>query len=362
MPDTSQAREMTLEVGGLLYGGWKAAIATIGMDRVAGDYALEVTELWPGNDVTRKIRPGDECRLAVAGETVITGYVDAVDISFDGQQHTVSIRGRDRSADLIDCSAVRSPGQWRGQKVETIAAQLAQPFNVGVKVEADTGKPLTSFALQTGETVWEAIDRAARLRGFLVVSDGAGWIVFTRAGLTRSDDALVYGSNLLSARSSFDVRDRFSEYTALGQAAGNDYFSGSAAAHIKAQAKDGQIGRYRPLLITGDSPDAAGSLGDRVKWEATVRAARSTQVEVVVQGFTQSTGELWRPNTLTHVLAEPLRIDDDMLIASVTYEVSDRGTFTRLSLTRADAFTLQAIKEQPGDAQRPYFDKAVTAR
>jgi len=362
MPDTSKAREITLQVGDKLYGGWKAASATIGMDRVAGDFALEVTELWPGNDVTREIRPGNKCSLAIAEMTVITGYVDAVDIAVDSGQHAVSIRGRDASGDLIDCSAVRSPGQWRRQKVEVIAKQLAEPFGVAVKAAVDTGKPLDSFALQTGETVWEAIDHAARLRGLLVISDGAGGIVFTRAGLNRADDDLVYGANVLSAHARFDVRDRFQTYTALGQVAGSNYLSGSAAAHIKAKATDGEILRYRPLLVTGDSPDAAGSLGDRVKWEATVRAARSVQVEIVVQGFTQTSGALWKPNTLAHVVAKPLRLDGDMLIASVGFEVSEQGTFTRLSLTRADAFTLQPIKLQPGDAARPYLTKAVTAR
>lgn len=353
--NTSPAREITLTVGGLVYGGWTAARVTVGMDRVAGEFALDVTELWADAVGSRHIRPGEECELKVAEQTIITGYVDSVDVQIDAGQHTVSIRGRDRSADLIDCSAVRSPGQWRKQKLESIARQLAEPFGVAVRADVDTGKPM-DFALQTGETVYEAIDHAARQRGLLVMSDGVGGLVLTRAGLARAADPLVYGENVLALRSSFDVRDRYSEYTALGQAPGNDLFNGKAASQIKARAADKQILRYRPLLITGGSSDAAGSLIDRVQWEATVRAARSMSVEIAVQGFTQSDGSLWRPNTLVHVMADPLLLREDLLIASVSFEISERGSMTTIAATRADAYTLAPLEVAAAGTARPYFD------
>lgn len=355
-------REITLQVGGQVYGGWAEATASVGMDRAAGQFALTVTELWPGEDRTRLIRPGDDCVLRVGGQNVVSGYVDGVDLSIASSLHEVAIRGRDKSADLVDCSAVRSPGQWRNRTVLSIAADLAQPFGVKVAAEVDVGKALASFALQEGETAFEAIDRAARIRGLLLMSDGVGGLLLTRAGVRRADDALVLGGNLLQARTSFDVRDRFSEYVAKGQAPGSDYFNGSSATHIKARATDPQVDRYRPLVITGEAPDGAGSLVQRVKWEATVRAARSMTVDAVVQGWTMTNGELWKPNRLVQVVAEPLRLDQDLLIAGCEYSIGRTGTTTRLTLTRADAYTLEPIKPNPGTAATAFWDTAGARR
>ena len=370
MPDnTSPANEVTLKVGAQEYGGWKAARATVGMDRTAGEFTLEVTDLWPGGDYTRGIRAGERCTLLVGGKPVISGYVDAVEVAIDGRDHVVNINGRDAAADLIDCSALHSPGQWRGQSVETIARLLADPFGVKVRADAPVGKPLESFSLQEGETVFEAIDRAARYRGLLVMSDGTGGVLLTRAGLLRAEDDLVLGQNLLQGRATVDLRDRFDRYVVKGQAPGTDLRNGAVASQAKAQATDPQVGRYRPLLVVADAPDTAAALADRAKWEATVRRAKSTTLVGVVQGFAQRSGELWAPNRLVKVVAEPLRLNEDLLISSVAFMVSAQGCFTELSLTLADAYTLEPIpapapaaKTAAAAAKQPMFDLAGPRR
>lgn len=367
MPDlvnSSPASGVALKVNGTVYEGWLGARVTTGIDRCAGDFELGLSSLWAGNSMLqRRIRPGDACELQLLGRTVVSGFVDTLDVAIDDRMHTVSVTGRDRTADLIDCSAVHTPGQWSGQTVLAIAQAVAAPFGLKVRAEVDTGKPLGRFSLNTGETAYEAIERAARLAGLLVTTDGAGALVLTRAGLARATDDLVYGRNIKAASASLDVRDRFQTYTALGQAAGGDYFNAAAAAHLKAVATDAEVGRFRPLILTGDAPGAAGSLRERAQWEADVRAARSMQVAVVVQGFTQSDGSLWWPNRLVRVQAPPLQLDEDLLLVGVSFEVGDQGCVTRLQLTRADAFRLKPTKADGGTAaRRQYFDMAEPVR
>lgn len=357
----ADARDVELLVGGLSYAGWKAVRASVGIDRCAGDFSLEVVEPVGAEDVTRKIRPGDECALVVAGEVVISGYVDAVELAVDANDHRVTISGRDKAGDVMDCSAVHKPGQWRGQKVEAIAKQLLQPFGIEVKADVDTGAALASFALQEGETVYEALERAARLRGLLLVSDGVGGLVFTRAGLQRADDQVIYGLNMLQGQASFDVKDRFSSYVVKGQCACSDDWNSEAALQVKGTARDVQMRRYRPMVVTGEAQDAAGTLMQRAQWEADVRRAKSMQFELVVQGLRQANGKVWRHNRLVRVLAEPLRLDGDLLIAAVTYLVSDRGTFTELHALPADAFAMldtgsKAAGRAKASAEAEYFD------
>jgi len=337
--------DLVLLAGGRSYAGWKSMSLQRSMEACTSQFRLGVSERWDGQDVARAIKPTQRCEVQIGGETVVTGYVDEVELSIDASTHAVEVTGRDAAADLVDCSAIRKAGQWRGRRIEQIAAELAAPFGVAVRADVDTGKPLTSFALQEGETVFDAMDRAARIRALLLVSDGKGGLVITRAGTTRAATPLVLGDNILSARVRQDMRDRHSVYIIKGQAAGTDFFNSTAVSQIAARATDAGVPRYRPLIITGDAPDLAATLQQRAIWEANVRAARSTRVEVVVRGWRHS-GGLWTPNTLVHVAAPTLRLDDDLLITAVEFELTeDGGSTSRLQLTRRDAFQLLPIKQ-----------------
>ena len=338
-----------LLAGGRSYAGWQEMRLQLGMDQCAGGFALRVSERWTGQEEDRAIPAGEHCEVQIDGETVITGYVDSVRMQMDAGRHSVEVAGRDATADLVDCSAVRNAGQWRGLRIEQIAAELAAPFGVAVRAEVDTGKALASFALQEGETVFEAIERAARIRALLLVSDGKGALVITRAGASRIATPLVMGENILEARVALDMRDRYSTYVVKGQAPGSDFFNGTAAAQIKALAYDPGVTRYRPLIITNDAPDLAATLSQRALWEANVRAARSHDIEVTVQGWRHANG-LWRPNALVPVRAEALRVDADLMIASVSFGLDERGTTTTLRLTRADAYTVLPMKASTGAA------------
>lgn len=350
-------REVVLETGSKSYGGWTAMRIVRGMEALAGTFTFEVSELWPGQGTARRIEPGAACSVKVDGKAVITGYVDELDVEHDAKTHTVRVSGRDKTADLVDCSAIHKGGQWRGRTIAQIAADLCAPFGIQVKAATDVGKPLPTFALQEGETVFEALARLARIRALLLESDASGNLVITRAGAVKVGTALVLGENILSVRGSVGLHDRFSEYVAKGQAAGSDDNFGQAVSQISATATDGGVPRYRPMVLLGESQDVAASLKQRVQWEANVRAARSMTVEVVVQGW-EHAGGLWQPNTLVRVIDSELRLDDDLLIVTVTFELGEAGTLTQLLLTRADAYSLLPIKAPTvveKAANKPYF-------
>lgn len=337
--DTARPDELALLTGGRVYGGWTTVIVGRSIEQLAGGFSVSVSERWPGQDAVRAIAPGEKFELMLGGARVMTGWVDTVDLGMDHLSHTVEVSGRDLTGDLVDCSAVSKTGQWQGQKIEAIARDLARPFGLKVRDDVDTGVALASFALQEGETVFEAIERAARIRALLLTTDGDGTLVITRAGVKRVSTTLMTGVNILDCRARLDLRDRFAEYTAKGQAPGDDYFNAEAVSQIRAVAKDPGVTRYRPLVLTNDAPDLAATLRQRVQWEANVRAARSTEVQVTVQGWRHATG-LWEPNTIVRLVAPPLRIDADLLISSVQYSLDQRGTVTTLQLTRADAYKL----------------------
>ena len=335
MPDVAE-----LQVDGVRYGGWKSIRISRGIEQIAGAFELGLTERWAGQDLPRPIRPGDECEVMVDGETVITGYVDDARPSYDKESHAVTVSGRDRTGDLVDCSAIHKSGQWANARLDKIARDLCAPFGIKVHAEVEVGRAFGSFSLNEGEAVFECLDRAARLRAVLLVSDGRGGLVIARAGATRAPAQLVEGENILAASGDFSWRERYSRITVKGQGRGDDENNGATVAHVAARVDDASITRYRPLIVLAEDQDRAGTLKDRAEWEMGVRMGRGSRASVTVQGWHADASTLWQPNRLVHLRSPYLGADIDLLIVSATYILDESGTRTEMELVRPEAFDL----------------------
>lgn len=338
--------DVALNVGGSAWGGWTQIRIQRGIEQVAGRFTLGLTERWPGQESAREIRPGDSCTVGIDGETVVSGFVDDIEASFGASERGITVSGRDRTGDLVDCSAENKPGEWAGRRLDRIAADLCRPFGVKVSVAVDAGKAFGKFTIQKGETAWEALERAARQRGLLLVADGRGGLVITRASVGRLVATLSEGENLLSARGTYSMRDRFSRYTALGQTAGSDWTSPEDNAEPSGRATDPAVGRHRPLTILAEEQGDSGSFQQRADWEARVRAGRARRIEADVQGWRHS-GGLWAPNAGVRFRSASLRIDQALLIAGVEFLLDGgRGSITTLSLVKPETFDMLPLPEK----------------
>lgn len=330
--------DVKLNVNGVSYGGWKSLRAARGIEQIAGTFELGVSELWPAQRIIRQIAPLDKCELAIDGETIITGHVDDVRVSYRADMHEVQIEGRDATADLVDCSAIYKTGQWVRQKMERIADDLLKPFGIKVRAEVDTGNAIV-WDIYQGESVFENLHRLALQKAVLLTSDGAGSLVITRAGKGgRVARGLELGKNIKEADLELSFRDRFSQYIVKGFGAEGDSSFGDAN-RMKATAADAMVGRYRPLVIVAEEAVDPVACKRRAEWEANVRAGKSAQISVIVQGWKHDAG-LWQPNTIVRVRDEWLRTEADMLIKGVLFVLDDGGTTTRLQLTVPQAFDL----------------------
>lgn len=329
-----------LKVDGAIYGGWKTLRATRSIEQMAGTFDLTITERWPGQAEASPIRPGQVCQLLLDGDPVITGFVDSLAIDFDADSHSLRVSGRDKTGDLVDCSAVYKSGQWHNVKLDQLARDLVKPYGLKVVVEADVGKAFPSFNIQEGETVFECLDRAARMKALLLTSNPLGDLVITRSGNTRLDVALVEGENIKAARAEFSWKERFSTYTVKGQGRlGADGDQEHAAGSAK--STDKTISRHRPLIIVADSHSHKTSLRDRAEWERNVRRGRGARGSITVQGWRRSDDALWMPNALVAVTSPLIWLDRaEMLIVGCTWTLDERGTLTELAISRPEAFQL----------------------
>ena len=327
--------------------GWTEATVTRSLETISGAFTVTLSEREPGETSPRVIRPGNACRVQLLSETVLKGWVDAVTVDYDSLSHTISVRGRDATGDLVDCSAATQPGEWHDERLENIAAALCQPFGIRVSRETDTGAPFSRFRIEEGESVFEAIERACRFRAVLPLSNGRGGLVLGGPSRSRTAVRLERGVNVISASGTASWLSRYSNYTLLGQQAGGDDFLGAAEiAHVSATARDGGIDRYRPLTIIGEQSQDNDEAKARIDWEANVRAARARKARVTVQGWREvPDGPLWEPGRLVYLSDDWLGIQQEMLVSSTSQSLSSGGTLTTLELVPQDAFVQRAEPE-----------------
>lgn len=339
-------KAVQLKIGGVAYDGWKSIRVTRSMESISGAFDLSLAEKWRGQIDRWPIYEGDPCEVAIAGITVLTGYIDEREISYSSTDHSLTVSGRDKAGDLVDCSCVLDRWQFSHTSYPDIIRAVCKPF--GVKVAVDESlifpKGPATFAVNPGETAFEVVDRIARLCGCIVISDGIGGIVVTQASKTVSSGAIVYGENVLAGSGTFSAKDRFRRYIVSGQQPGTDDFFGEQAAAIKAEAEDENARDGRVLYVKPEGPVTHAICQRRANWEAVVRSGRSGRVSYTVQGWDQRPGgDLWAPNQLVPVRDPVLNLFTNLLITEVTYTIDDSGgEIAQLSLKRPDAFEQEA--------------------
>jgi prophage tail gpP-like protein len=349
--------DLELFVNDRVYRGWTDIGLTRAMDAIAGAFAISLTERWAGDGtVSAQSEPwpilnGDRCQIRLGGQTIIDGYVDQFRPSFSATDHTIEIQGRDKTGDLVDCSAFHQPDQWKNLNLLQIAKILCAPFGISVRAEVDIGEAFPTIKLQQAETAFAALDRLARFRKVILSPDVGGGVVITRAGAKRATVALVQGVNILSSSGVLDTSQRFSNYIVKGQSSKSTTADGVAESHQESRVGDSGIDRYRPLVVMAES---GSNPQDRAIWEANVRLGRSATAKVTVRGWRQTEGgELWAPNQLVAVKSSWLRMDGDMLVRQVTYRRNaTEGTLVDLDLVSPQAFSPEPPDKSKADKQK----------
>ena len=355
----SDINEIRLLVDGQAFEGWTAMKVHRSIEQIAGAFVLQVTLKWTGQDDPYEIREGLPCTLMLGQDTLITGYIDEYHLDFDAESSEVTIHGRDRTGDLVDCAAIFKTGQWHNVGLLQIVKDIASPFNVGVvqDVGVDLGEPFKSFALEEGEKAFDAIDRACRMRAILCTSTPQGEVLLTLASEQTTPVQLIEGLNIKRASAVHSWKERHSKVTLKGQGKGSDDEWGETVAQVKAESNDGEINRYRPLVVIAEHGAGLKALQDRAKWESLVRMGRGKRGHIEVVGWRIGrdglVGPLWTPNKLVYINSPRMRLDREMLIVGCEYELDDkRGHITRLTFSRPEAFSVVAGVKRSTLSQR----------
>ncbi len=373
--------KVSLQVGGYDYYGWKSIRIKHSIETLSGVFSLTLHDRWQENTIGWDIEAGESCLVKIGSDVVITGYVDKTAVNLDANTHTITVEGRDRTADLIDCSAEAK--EYANLYFEQIAGELIKPYPVALlsnlsgvlkpPVNGESGGKVNKKSVSTGETVHKVLEKLAKMQGVLLVSDRLGGLIITRAGLAgRADDALVIGENIKSINYENNFSQVYSKITVKGQnsGAGSKLNLASVSKEVKPQATvtrstsstvaGSNVGRYRPFIVQAEDQADAARCKIRAMWEASNREAKSKNIIIKVQGWRQSIGKLWAINTIVKLKAPVVREDSEYLIVSVEYSIDSGGTVTTLELKNKDAYKLlPEIPEKTGAASQKLTLKTV---
>lgn len=339
-----------LKISGADFTGWTSMEVNRSIERMSGEFRLELTRKGAAPQIDPGVAAGSECEVIIDGQLALKGYIDTLTHSYGVQGTRVTVSGRDVVGDLIDCAAsVDGPFEFNNVKLDKFIEQILKPFKVDLQVLADVGMPFKRIAIQPGETAFELIERVCRYRAVLPVSDGIGGLMLFKAGGLKSPGRLISGVNILSGETGYDWKERFSLYVVKGQSEADADSSADETAGGEGRAADEMVKRYRPTVITGENQGYDMTLKQRASWQAQMARARAIKARFDVQGWyaDAESKALWLPNSIVPIRDNVLSINREMLVTAVSFRRTMRGTFTTLDFSLPEAFDLPAEIE-PG--------------
>jgi prophage tail gpP-like protein len=340
---------------------WDNIKVTRSLDQMCSSFDFTTTQDTPFDPQAWPIQMGAECTVYVADTLVSTGYIEDINIDYNKDSHTVTVAGRDKTADLVDCSRVSGATSWSDVSVLSVIKELCRPHGITVSVSpnatAAMGRGLhKAIKFDVGSPIIEKILMLTKIFEVFPMSTEDGNLLLTQTGTIVNIDVLKRGVNILTGALKQSNKERFSHYYVKGIGIVNDSKTPNDWVKNNSRFVDPEINelRYRPMASVAQTDvDIAGCKG-RAQWEAKYRAANSRLYGYTVQGWTQSDGKtLWKPNTLVQI-DDPtfgipnvkLNIKGTFLINAVEYKQTSQGTVSILQVCSPEKYKAFAQLEK----------------
>lgn len=338
-----------LSVGGRAYSGWTSVMVRRVYGGACSDFeftAAEPLDSGATDFSNWKISPGDQCTITLAGILAFTGYVFARQGSFNATQHGLMVTGRSLTADAVDSSAPVNGGQYKGYTFQALASALAKQAGVNLVVNGsspDLSRVFPQFSIAYGETVFQAVERLARLRGLHITDDAKGnWIADAFDPKTASQAQLVEGQNLLEARATIDGSRSFNIVNIVSQRPGDDQTNGTPARDVSATLTNTNARSSRRLIMVMEEPGSPQDAVTRANHETAYNATDLVDCHCVVQGWQSVSGTLWDTGQNYAVKSPMLDLDRTLASRQVIYRQSEAGSRTEIDLCTPESLAFSS--------------------
>ena len=330
---------VTLTVDGHELRGWQEVTVSRSMQSAAITFSLkasnpswdaEARALRNGKEVEIRTRPGSAGGTAGGGELLCKGHIDAYDADYSGSDKTVTLSGRSKAADAIDCPPVKHK---TGRVEKKTLDQVAKEFDeFGIEWKTDQKlQPIAKVQRLPTESLFETIEREARRLGLMLAGEPDGSINITRAGTKRHDGAIVLGEPpVKKLKISINLSGKRSPVVVRGQRSGG---TGKDNLRQEVQELDATVERHRPIVIVLEGDGSDKDLKKRAKWERLRASGFGTNATAEVSTWRDEAGKLWDPGRLLAVVADAEDLDQDLTLSTVQFKQSiESGTIAILAL------------------------------
>ena len=332
---TPPSDEVSIIVGGRSISGWKDVRITRGIERVPSDFELSFTESPNLKGLAMLVHPGDECKVMIGADLVITGYIDRVMPSISPTEHRIVASGRGRCQDLVDCSANYKGGQMIISTVDQIATLLAFPFDIGIETSGDMGGAIPAINIAHGQTPFEIIENICRFRQILAYELPNGNLMLSREFTKKAGSGFAEGVNVQHASAVWSMDQRYSDYWVYLQNL-DPLQDVTGGGNLVGQCQDRGVPRFRLHKIVSETSGSEMGLDfaqDRATWEGSRRVGRSAEIRLTSDGWRDVDGKLFEPGMLVDINAPslymtsgPEDLNSRFVISELTYRKDSNGT------------------------------------
>lgn len=318
---------VSVHAGGSIYSGWTEISIQYAATQAARAATLTTADAretlgggWP-------LVPGTDVEIYAGGSLLVRGFVETFAPEVSDTSHSATVTIISTSKDMVESAATHPTGEIRNKRVVEIAREI-DPTKTDWTGTA--GEPIALFRVRPGETVHEAVERAARGQGVLLVGRETGGVEVVEgirghhAGVIREGTTSGYtrGSSRLS------LEGRHSEIKVRGQAGGIFGDRGQVPEGIATVP----LPRARPKIVILEGEAASGRLKKRAEWEARQEAGVATTASLELPRWRDDDGRIFEPAYTIEVSAPDLRLSGAMAIRSVTLRQGPSGTLASLEL------------------------------
>lgn len=328
--------------------GWKSVSVGLSLSTICNGFSLSQ---FVGDDFDSPVLfPGDSVRIEVDGKMLIDGYVDEMSSSFSSGDHSIEIKGREKTCDLVDCSLKEFGLSWKNKTAEQIVESVCGCFGLlfssnGVKTDGKIAK----FCPDPGCTGADILSDVCKEKCVVCTSSGDGVIKFVNDNFDYAEDIIRQGVNVISANVSFSDAERFSDYVVL--------CSSDPKTKRRGEAFDYGVSRTRCLVIVDEGYGTVDAANQKASFESLSRSARSTTLNVTLHGWKMANGSLWKPGFLVDCLIPAFfgKNVQTLLVNSVELSYDASGAFVNLELVRSDFYSQPPKKKKKTKAD-PWAD------
>jgi prophage tail gpP-like protein len=320
---------VTVNVGGMQYTAFEVVQVSAAFNEAARSFRLEIAAELGASATNAVFAVGTKLTIHANGDLLLTGFVDQKQPRIEATKAMITVSGRSNSGDLVDSSAVHEEGHFEKKDPMEIGNEVAK--GIGAKFTTDQKlEKIDQYQINPGESCFRLVEKMARQQGMTICGKADGNAEITKAGNKRHSGGIIEGVNLLTGTSDHNGSNRHSEYTVRGQ---RPFGHGADNLEIQAIARDKGVDRHRPIIIIQNEDTTKDRTKKKAKNRRDRAAGHALKATIDVQGFRDEGGKVWEPGHLIWVESPFLDIAQDMLIEKVTFNQSEQGSISTLSLT-----------------------------